>query len=418
MNDHDAVTNLDFRAVLTKPSPEFFADPYSFYQDLREAGPIQWVSDVFGVGAWLVSSHGLCSSLLRSRSFGMEAHKVLPPGKLLQFLKATGKPTTGRRGSMLFHDPPDHTRLRGLVSRAFTPQTIERRYQQVTEIASQLLDDVKDREEIDIIADYAFPLPVVVIAELLGVPVEDRDLLKRWSADLVRGYEPGASPEEFARYRQASSELDGYLNEIVELRRRAPRADLVSELIQVQEAGDRLSMQELTATCSLLLIAGHENTMNLVGNGTLALVQHPDARRALASEPELIGNTIEELLRYDSPGQVTLRFCLEETAVGGHTVRRGDLVVLVLGAANRDPVQFADPDRLDVHRDNAASHLSLGAGIHYCLGAPLSRLEGQIAIDLLFRRFPRLTAETQGLAWHHNIMLRGLQSLPITLSSA
>ncbi|HEX2568254.1 MAG TPA: cytochrome P450 [Polyangia bacterium] len=394
--------------------PEFLANPYPFYDRLRNLSPVLRAPGPLEIGAWLVTSHSACSSVLRSKHFGKEGQKVLPPEKLALIPQESMELVERRRNNMLFRDPPDHTRLRGLVSQAFTPRTIEGLRPHIGEIAEHLLAQAKARGQMDLISDFAFPLPIIVIAELLGVPPEERDRFKAWSNQLIVGLSPLAQKEDFVQVGKAIRELDDYLGGVIEERRRAPRQDLISELIQAQEAGDQLSQDEMVATCRLLLTAGHETTVNLIGNGMLALLRHPEEWARLGSDPSLLPGAIEELLRYDSPVQMTIRFTFEDTELGGQAVKRGDLVMLLTGAANHDPEQYAEPGRLDIGRKNAHTHLAFGSGIHYCLGAPLARLEGQIAIGALLRHMPGLQVATETLEWRQNPVLRGLKSFPVT----
>jgi pimeloyl-[acyl-carrier protein] synthase len=392
---------------------ELLTDPYPMYEQLHAAGPVVHLPGMFGLGAWLVSSHAIAQSVLRSRQFGSDAHRVLPPEKIARIPQEAADIGGRRLHTLLFRDPPDHTRLRRLVSQAFTPRTVERLHGHVAEIAASLIDRVIDRGRMDLIADFAFPLPIIVIAELLGVPAADRDMLRAWSADLTQGVNPGASLEALERVERSVDRFDAYIGAIIEERRREPRSDLISDLLHAQETGDHLSMEEMLATCRLILSAGHETTVNLIGNGTLALLRHPEQRAALAQDPSLLPGAVEELLRYDSPVQLTLRFALEPTVLGGQAVSRGDLVIVLVGAANHDPEVFSAPARLDLRRENARDHLSFGAGAHYCLGAALARLEGQIAIGALLRRLPRLALASEALAWRPNPVLRGVESLPV-----
>ena len=394
--------------------PQFLVDPYAFYDGLRGADPVLWMPDLFGIGGWIVTGHAACSSALRSKHFIKEGQRVVPAEKLALIPQESPEVAERRKSNMLFRDPPDHTRLRGLVTQAFTPRTIERLRPHIAEIAEHLLDAVQARGEADLVRDFAFPLPIIVIAELLGVSPADRDQFKAWSTDLTQGINLGATVEELTRTGRAIEALSAYFREVIEDRRRAPRADLISELVRVQDAGDQLNMDELLATCRLLLTAGHETTVNLIANGTLALLRHPAERAALAAEPARMEHAVEELLRYDSPVQLTLRFTLEDTPLGAHTAHKGDLVILLLGAANRDPAQFADPARLDLRRENAHSHLSFGGGIHYCLGGPLARLEGELAIAALLRRLPALALAPGELEWRPHMVLRGPKALPVT----
>jgi pimeloyl-[acyl-carrier protein] synthase len=394
--------------------PQFLADPYPFYEMLRGADPVSWMPGLFGIGGYLVTSHAVCASVLRSKQFGKEGHKVVAAEKLAHIPQESAEVAERRKSNMLFRDPPDHTRLRGLVTQAFTPRTIECLRPHIAEIAESLIDAVQARGSADLIREVAFPLPIIVIAELLGVSPEERDRFKVWSTDLTLGINLGATTDDLGRAMLAIEGLSAYLRDVIEDRRRAPRADLISELVRVQDAGDQLSMDELLATCRLILTAGHETTVNLIGNGVLALLQNPGERAALAADPARMENAVEELLRYDSPVQITLRFAMEDAPLGAHTAKRGDLVILLLGGANRDPAQFADPARLDLQRENAHSHLSFGGGIHYCLGASLARLEGEIAIGAILRRMPALALAEGELTFRPHMVLRGLSALPVT----
>jgi cytochrome P450 len=313
---------------------------------------------------------------------------------------------------MLVADPPDHTRLRSLVQKGFTPKMIEQLRPRIIAIVRELLDRIQQRGgEFDLIEDVAYPLPVVVIAELLGVPPEERRTFHAWSAALAASLDPLVSNEMMDRASAARDGLHDYLRSIIAERRREPRSDLISALVAVEERGDALSEPELVVMCTLLLIAGHETTVNLIGNGMLALLQHPDELQRLREDPQLIGTAVEELLRFDSPVQMTGRLVKEPLTIGGQAIQQGDFVLPLLGAANRDPLQFADPERLDLAR-NPNPHVGFGRGIHFCLGAPLARLEGAIAIGALVQRFPKLTlagAPTR----RDQITLRGLSSLRV-----
>jgi cytochrome P450 len=378
--------------------------------------PVLWMPDLFGIGGWLVTDHAACSSALRNKCFGKEGHKVVPAEKLALIPQESAEVVERRSSNMLFRDPPVHTRLRGLVNQAFTPRTIERLRPHVAEIAEHLVDAIAARGQADLIRDFAFPLPIIVIAELLGVSPDDRDQFKAWSSELTLGLNPGATREELSRTARAMEAISGYLHGVIEDRRREPRSDLISDLVRAQDSGDRLSMDELLATCRLILAAGHETTVNLIGNGTLALLRNPEQRAALAADPSRLGNAVEELLRYDSPVQITTRFAMEEAPLGPHTAKQGDLVMLILGAANRDGSHFADPTRLDLGRENAHTHLSFGGGIHYCLGAALARLEGEIAIGTLLRRLPGLALASSELTYRPHFVLRGPSALPVAAS--
>ena len=282
---------------------------------------------------------------------------------------------------------------------------------------ARLLDGVRGRSTFDLMAEVAYPLPVLVICELLGVPEADRDRFGVWSAALAEALDNLTlnNPEVLARCNAAATGLTEYFRDLVRIRRSAPRDDLLSGLIAAEEHGDRLTEDELLGTCVLLFFAGHETTVNLIGNGTLALLRHPVELERLRAEPALLPNAVEELLRYDSPVQRTGRTVLEEVEIGGHVLQAGYRVNLLLGAANRDPAQFSDPDRLNVTRPNASQHLSFASGIHYCVGAPLARLEAQLAIGALLRRFPDLRLAIVSPAWRRTFVLRGLTALPVSV---
>ena len=403
-------------SAFTDPSPEFLRDPYLFYRMMHATDPVLQMPGLFGIGGWLVTSHAVCGAVLKDKRFGKEGDRVLSPEILAKIPSENTELKERRKSNLLFRDPPDHTRLRGLVNQAFTPRTVERLRPHVEEIANGLIDAFAGSSRFDLLREFAFPLPVIVIAELLGVPAADREQFKIWSTDLTLGLNPGASVEDFQKVSVAIEAMSEYFNAIIDDRRKEPRADLISDLVRAQEAGDRMSQMELLSTCRLILTAGHETTVNLIGNGALALLSNPSAKDALAADATLGANAVEEMLRFDSPVQMTLRFAMEDGPLGDKQCKRGDLVVLLLGAANRDPAHFPSPETFDIRRDNAHSHLSLGAGIHYCLGAPLARIEGQIAIGALLARLPKLALDGDAgpLVYRKNVVLRGLQSLPVT----
>jgi cytochrome P450 len=313
---------------------------------------------------------------------------------------------------MLFVDPPDHTRLRTLVNKAFTPAAIGRLRSRVEELTAQLLDRVADAGELDLVDDLAYPLPVTVICELLGVPAQDQTRFRAWSGALVHLLDPLVATDTLQRALAARTALRGYLGALVAQRRAYPAEDLLTALVAAEDQGHRLSEPELVSMCLLLLIAGHETTVNLIANGTLALLTNPAQRDRLAADPRLAASAVEELLRYDSPVQLTARHVLADLEVGGRRVGEGETVLAVLGAANRDPAQFPEPDRLDLAR-SLNRHLAFGGGIHFCLGAPLARMEAQIALTALLGRFPRLCLGDSPPTWRDTVTLRGLASLPL-----
>lgn len=383
---------------------QFRENPYPLYQYLLASAPVQW-NDI--LGAWtLVRYADVVASLTDVRFSADRTTQGLPElPETYQLAK-----------SMLVSDPPDHTRLRALVQKAFTPRMVEQLRPRIIAIVGELLERIAQRSDaVDLITELAYPLPVVVIAELLGVPAEDRVRFHEWSAVLAASLDPLVSEELANRVPIARDALHAYLREIIAERRKQPRADLISALVAVEERGDALSEPELVVMCTLLLIAGHETTVNLIGNGMYALLRHPDQMRKLREDPSLITSAVEELLRYDSPVQMTGRIAMEPAEIGGHTVQAGEWILPLLGAANHDPVQFSNPEDLDLSR-NPNAHVAFGRGIHFCLGAPLARLEGQIAIGALVRRFPDLALAGEPVR-RKQITLRGLQSLPVSTSA-
>ncbi len=381
--------------------PEVIEDPYPLYDRLRAEDP----EHQSPAGMWVLSRYDDVALALRDPRFGRRGFAELISARF-------GRPGFAR--SMLLQDPPDHTRLRALVNKAFTSRVIEGLRGRIQQMLDGLLDAVAGRREMDLVADVAYPLPVGVICEMVGVPATDRDRFRQWSEDITRSFDAIGfpDPEVIARANAAGDAIGAYFQDLVAERRRALRPDLLSALIAAEEAGDRLSTEELFATAVLLFLAGHETTANLIGNGVLALLRHPAELRRLRKEPALINRAVEELLRYDSPVQRVSRIVSEDVIIGGRTVPQGALVLALLGAANRDPVHFAEPDRLDVAREDNR-HLAFGWGIHFCLGAPLARLEGQIAIGTLLRRLPRLALATERVQWRQSFTIRGLMALPV-----
>ena len=382
-------------------------DPYTLYERLRSDTPVYW--DGY---TWTLSRYADVHTALRDPRFA--ASRIEPDEAWLES-SGLGELFRTHARMMLFTDAPDHTRLRGLVSKAFTPRTVEALRPRIELLVNQLIDRHVENGQIELIGDFAYPLPVTVIAELLGVPDDMRAQFRSWSK-AIAGFIGGTTGPEDEMLRDAQRavvEMSEYFLALAAERRKDPRDDLISALALAEEAGDRLSGRELVANSILLLVAGHETTTNLIGNGMLALLQHPDELRRLRDDPALLTSGVEELLRYDSPVQATSRMARADITFDEHTIAAGQHVSLMIGAANRDAAQFAAPDVLDVgRRENR--HLSFAHGAHYCLGAPLARLEGQIAIGTLLRRLPKLQLATEQPRWGNNLTLRGLVELPLT----
>ncbi len=388
-------------------SPEFQADPYPVYRWFRETDPVHFV-EIPGLespGLWLLTRHADVVAVLRDDRFSAE--------KLLMAAVESSPAVEPLRRSLLVLDPPDHTRLRCLVSKAFTPRVIETLRSRVRTVVDDLLDATAGARTVDLMSALADPLPVTIIAELLGVPAADRVRFKEWSDDVALLADGTLVLAGLAQAEGSMAALKDYLSTVFAERRVRPRSDLISGLVAASEQGEVLSEEELFATCILLLVAGNETTTNLIGNGTLALLRHPDQLAALRADPSLVRNAIEEMVRWDSPVQLTSRVAKEDLEIGGKRIRAGFEVDVLLGAANRDPAAFPDPDRFDVTRADTR-HVSFGHGIHFCLGAQLARLEAQVAIDALVRRFPRLRLDGNPV-WRPGIVLRGLASLPLAL---
>jgi cytochrome P450 len=407
----DASTAVTPRDLGFDPAdPAFIADPYPVYRRLREEHPILWNPDT---GQWLVSRHADVNRVLRDRRLGRtylhqathaEFGRPEPPASHAPFHELND-------AGMLDLEPPDHTRLRRLVLRAFTPRTVEAMRDRIQAIVDGLIDDFAGAGEVDLIAAYVEPLPVTVIAELLGVPAADRHLLRPWSADFCLMYEIDPGEESARKAVAASMAFGAYLGDLVADRRRHPGDDLISALAAVVDEGDTLTETELIATCVLLLNAGHEASVNGAGNGWWTLLRHADSLARLREEPELMDTAIEELLRFDTPSTLFERWVLEPVAIAGVDLPRGAEVALLFGSANRDAAAFERPDDLDLGRD-PNPYLSFGAGIHYCLGAPLAKLELGVAFTTLLRRVPRLEL-VEPPRWKPTFVLRGLEALRV-----
>lgn len=408
------VTTLDHldRQLAT---PTFVADPYPTYHRLREEDPVHWSETV---GAWLLTRYDDVSTTLRdSRHFSSSGRFSAVLEGLSREERTAVRPledhfTVGLLGS----DPPDHTRLRGLINRAFTPRVVEGLRPRVQQIVDGLLDAAAPCGEMDLVRDFAYPLPATVIAELLGAPPDAQDDFKDWSDGILAFQGIGrATPELLARSQRDLLAMRAFLTDLLAERRVTPREDLLSRLVAAETEGQKLSEAELLTTCVTLLTAGHETTTNLIANGLLTLLRHPEQCQRLREEPELMATAVEEMLRFESPLQRNPRRVGADIELRGKHLRQGEFLFQVLGAANRDPEQFPDPDRFDIARQ-PNRHVAFGYGIHFCLGAPLARLEASIAIGTLLRRFPEIQLGTETGSWQQHGLLRALTSLPVTFA--
>lgn len=395
--------------------PEFRADPYVVYERFRTLNPVHCAIAPTSTdpGFWYLFAYADVAAALRDPRLGRELNPVKSP-KTSASVPEANEPFYEMAGQwMLYRDPPNHTRLRALVNKAFTPATVERLRPRIAAHAEQLLNDVEADGRMDLIGDFAFPLPLIGLGEMLGVRAEDLRQFREWSNALSAAIDQNRTPGVYEQASQATLALSAYFQEILKERRRCPQDDLMSRLIAAEEQSGHLSEDEIIATCILLLGAGQETTVDLIGNSVLALLHHPAQWEILRSQPSLIPSAVEELLRYDSPVQMTARVALEDVEIGGYLIRRGAKVTMVLASANHDPAVFPDPHRLDITR-NAKSHLGFGAGIHYCLGGSLARMSGRIALSTLLRRFPNLRVETKSPEWREGPVFRGLKRLPVS----
>jgi len=391
-------------------SPQFKANPHPFYARLRAEAPVYCAKLPNRQMAWLVTRYDDVLAVLKDERFAKDRLNIAGPGQAAKppWIPGLFKPLSR---NMLDLDGQDHARLRTLVHKVFTPRRVEQLRAQIQTRCDQLLTKAQPTGSVELIREYALALPVAIIAELLGIPSEDRHKFHRWSRSMTSV----SSATDVLRVIPAIWLFTRYLRALFKRRRADPRDDLVTALVQTEEAGDMLNEDELLAMVVLLLIAGHETTVNLIGSGTLALLQHPDQIELLRQNAALIKPAVEELLRYCSPVDLaTERYAREDITIGDVTIPRGEMVLGVLGSANRDERLFANPDRLDITRD-PNRHLAFGHGIHFCLGAPLARLEGQIAINTLLQRVPnlRLKQAPETLRWRKELFLRGLEQLPV-----
>jgi cytochrome P450 PksS len=391
-------------------SADFKVNPFPLLARLRASEPVYRTTLPDKTVVWLLTRYDDVAALLRDERFTKHRRSALTDEQLRK-LPWTPPMFRPLEQNMLDLDPPDHTRLRSLVHKAFTPGLVEQMRLRTQTLADELLDRVVPAGEMDLISQFALPLPMTIITEILGVPKKDHDKFHRWSQAVVSLTSPTPTLSVLPRVWK----FIRYLRQFFKLRRRDPHDDLVSALIKAEESGDRLNEDELLAMVFLLLIAGHETTVNLIGNGTLALLENPNQMSRLQGEPALVKPAVEELLRYTAPVFTTTeRYALENTTIRDVTIPRGEMTLGVIGSANHDETVFENPDELQITRD-PNRHLSFGQGIHFCLGAPLARMEAQIAFTALLKRLPdlRLKSSVDSLRWRPSIFLRGLTSLPV-----
>jgi pimeloyl-[acyl-carrier protein] synthase len=392
--------------------PDILADPYPLYRRLREWDPVAW--DPF-LHAWVVTNYAGVLTVLHKFS----ANRTPTPEQLaamgLESLQPVAEVMVRQ---MLFMDAPAHTRLRGLCSSAFTSRRVDHLRLHIQEIADDLIDRVLPQGRMDVIADFAAPLPAIVTAELLGVPTSDHQQLKSWSADfaeMLGNFQH--NPDRVSRVLRSVNEMTRYFRDAIREQERRPRNGLVQLLVNASEGGSRLTEDEVIANIIVTMVGGQETTTNLIGNGLLTLIRNPAALAQLRDDPSIIEPAVEELLRYESPSQHTARLAPEDMMLGDKPIKKRDAVMAVMAAANRDPARFPDPDRLDLTRkDNR--HVAFGWAAHFCFGAPLARIEGQVAFSSLLRRLPNLALEQGPLLWRQNLGLRGLIALPVTFGGS
>jgi cytochrome P450 len=387
------------------------ANPQAVYEQMRQSQPIyRAIGPLSGNTFWFFVDYDDVHAILKDTRFVKDARKNLPAPFAQRFAMPESSMYEAINRHLLNLDAPDHTRLRNLVHKAFTPRIIQNLVPRIEEIVNNLLDAMDGDKETDLIEAFAYPVPITVIAEMLGVEANMRDKFRFWTRALLFGMNEGESMQSVMEFVQ-------YMNQLIEDRQKDPREDILSGLVHAEDNGETLDRMELLSMVFLLLVAGHETTVNLIGNGTLALLQHPDQLSLLRQKPHLINSAVEEMLRYNGPVETpTWRFARQDIEFGGHTIQTGDVVLPSLLAANRDPKIFENPNEFDITR-TPNPHVAFGYGVHYCLGAPLARLEGTIAINALVQRFPRLALNTRPelLQWSGSLLIHGMTAMPVRL---
>ena len=391
--------------------PDVRANPYPLFRRLRTEDPVHW--DPF-IHAWVVTRYADVISVLHN----FLTYKPAPPGALKEMGLSELDPLAKvMMKQMLFMDPPAHTRLRNLAAKVFTPARMEKLRLHIREIISSLLDKVQPNGRMEVLVDFAEPLPAIVTAELLGLPASDFRQLKAWSADFAeRLGNFHQNPDGMQRVLQSLQDMRDYFETAVRDIQEHPREGLIDSFLRAEIDGDRLTMEEVVANSIITMVGGQETTTNLIGNGLLALLRNPDVLEDLRCHPSLIPSAVEELLRYEAPSQYTTRLAPEDVEIGGKTIRKGQATIAIMAAANRDPERFPDPDRIDIRRTENR-HLAFGFATHFCFGAPLARIEGQEAFEAMLRRLPDLALAPGPLVWRRNLGLRGLEALPVTFKS-
>ncbi len=399
------VTPEEFLEFIARP--DLRADPYPQFDKWRAIAPVAHVADV----AWVITGHEGANEVLRDDRFSTDERKS--PFNDISEEELQRPFSRIYHDMLLFRDEPDHKRLRDLVQKAFTRKMVEDLRGRIDALVDDLVTNLLEQQRADLMSAFAYRLPVIVICEMLGVPAEDWDRFHTWARDLAIRFEvqPLRTPEMEERGDAATQSLIDYFEQLIGEKRKNPKSDLISSLLAVEEAGNKLTHQELLANLVLILLAGHETTANLIGNGTNAMLRNRDQWDRLVAEPELARSAVEELLRYDTPVQIVLRIPLTDIEVAGMTIPAGHMVTPVLGAANRDPARYSDPGRLDISR-NEAPLVSFGGGAHFCLGAPLARLEAQTAFRALAERVPNLDFDGEP-TWRPSFVIRGLDELPV-----
>ena len=411
--NHKISTSLEI-SRFNPLAPEVIVNPYPYYHWLRHYDPIHW--GVSGgsdsLGCWYITRYQDAVSILKDQRFGREIWRILPDERSREASLAEHPLLATSRQWMVLRDPPAHTRLRQLVQRVFTPKMIARMGPRITEIADDLITTAQEQGRMEVIRDFSLPFAVIVVAEMLGIPAADRGLFLPWTKSLAAVIEFKQTDDTQEQGDQAIRELNDYLRDIINKRRGDPQDDLISALIAPEDDQQPISEEELLGTCTQLLFGGNDPIAHMIGNGLVALAQYPDQMMKLRNNPNLASTGIDELMRYDSSVQMTFRYALEDAPYNGKAIRQGDMVAIVFGSANRDAEQFPQPDRLDLSR-SPNRHLSLGLGIHYCMGAALGRVEGEIAFNLLLKRFPKLDIQADKLEWNDTVAVRGLKQLEI-----